>query len=221
MPSASLAVAHRPHPDRVRIAALSAAIAVNLAVLLAALRPMAPQFVESLRHPESMTLTWLTAPEVKPDPPPIDMAPAVKTPPTPHTRVAPRPAPPIAVPTDAGNVATPPVTATPAIEPTTTATPTADAAPVEATLAYRSSPLTFPSIAIRKHMHGTVLLRVLVDEDGKPVQVNVEQSSGEPVLDRSAREQVMANWRFQPATVQGRAVQAWARVPVSFELREL
>ncbi|MFC4763957.1 energy transducer TonB [Dyella koreensis] len=221
MPSASLAVAHRPHPDRVRIAALSAAIAVNLAVLLAALRPMAPQFVESLRHPESMQLTWLTAPEVKPDPPPVEMAPAVKTPPTPHTHVTPRSVPPVAVPTDDGSLAAPPVTATPSIEPPTTATPTADAAPIEATLAYRSSPLTFPSIAIRKHMHGTVLLRVLVNEDGKPVEVSVEQSSGEPVLDRSAREQVLANWRFQPATVQGRAVQAWARVPVSFELREL
>lgn len=219
MPSASLAVAHRPHPDRVRIAALSAAIAVNLAVLLAALRPIAPQFVESLRHPESMQFTWLTAPEVKPDPPPIEMAPAVKTPPVPHTHAAPLPAPPVAVPTDDGNMAAPPVTATPSIEPTTT--PTADAAPIEATLAYRSSPLTFPSIAIRRHMHGTVLLRVLVDEEGKPVQVSVETSSGEPVLDRSAREQVLANWRFQPATVQGRAVQAWARVPVSFELREL
>jgi protein TonB len=70
-------------------------------------------------------------------------------------------------------------------------------------------------------MHGTVLLRVLVDEAGRPVQVVVEQSSGFRLLDRSAREQVLAGWRFQPASVDGRAVRAWARVPVSFELRQL
>jgi len=118
-------------------------------------------------------------------------------------------------------MAAPPITTTPSIEPAVTAPPVADVAPVEATLAYRASPLTFPTAAIRKHMHGTVLLRVLVDEEGKPVQISVEQSSGYALLDSSAREQVLANWRFQPATVQGRAVRAWARVPVSFELREL
>jgi protein TonB len=51
--------------------------------------------------------------------------------------------------------------------------------------------------------------------------VTIEKSSGSDVLDKSAREQVLANWRFQPATAQGHAVPAWARVPVSFELREL
>lgn len=68
-------------------------------------------------------------------------------------------------------------------------------------------------------MQGTVLLRVLVDENGKPLQVEVENSSGYALLDHSAREQVLASWRFRPARVDGRAVRAWARVPVSFALQ--
>ncbi|WP_266170466.1 energy transducer TonB [Dyella subtropica] len=221
MPSASLAVVHRPHPDHVRIAALSAAIAVNLAVLLAALRPMTPQIIESLRHVNDVPIRWVTPPEVKPPPPPIEIAPLTKAPTVPRVHAPPQPAsPPVTVPTDQGSVEAPPVSTTPSIEPTTTATPVPNAAPIEATLAYRASPLTFPAIAIRQHMHGTVLLRVLIDEEGRPVQISIEKSSGYALLDRSAREQVMANWRFQPAVVQGRSVQAWAKVPVSFELRE-
>ena len=53
------------------------------------------------------------------------------------------------------------------------------------------------------------------------MQVVIEKSSGYELLDKSARDQVLANWRFQPATSQGRTVSAWARVPVSFDLRQL
>jgi protein TonB len=222
MSSASLAVAYRPHPDRVRIAALSVAIALNLAVLLIALRPMAPQFIQEIRHVEAVPITWLTPKPTVPDPPPIEMAPAPKPVVTPRPHIQAPPATPrVATTTDEGSTPVPPVVNTPTIEPTTQTPPVVNTAPVEATLAYRSSPLTFPSEAIRRHLHGTVLLRVLVDADGKPVQVDIAQSSGQTLLDRSAREQVLANWRFQPATVQGHAVQAWAKVPVSFELREL
>jgi len=49
----------------------------------------------------------------------------------------------------------------------------------------------------------------------------VERSSGYALLDRSARAQVLAGWRFQPASVGNHAVRAWARVPVSFDLRTL
>jgi protein TonB len=31
----------------------------------------------------------------------------------------------------------------------------------------------------------------------------------------------LAGWRFQPASLGGRAVRAWAKVPVSFDLRAL
>lgn len=223
MPSASLAVAYRPshaHLDKVRVAALSAAIALNLAALLAVMRPLAPQIAATFDKTKDLVLVWDTPKPIPPDPPPIDLQVKPKTPPITTPRAIPKaPTPPAVVPTDAGNIPAPP--ATPTIEPAVEAPPVADAAPIEATLAYRTAPLTFPSAAIRRKLHGTVILRVLVDAEGKPTQVVIDKSSGSELLDKSAREQVLANWRFQPATMQGHAVQAWARVPVSFELREL
>jgi periplasmic protein TonB len=127
---------------------------------------------------------------------------------------------PVLVPSSDGQIAMPAIT-----PPTLTAAGLTQgdpvtAAPVEASLAYRLAPLQFPVQALRERMHGTVLLRVLVDETGKPLDVMVERGSGYGLLDRSAREQVLAGWRFQPAMVNGKPVRAWARVPVSFDLRE-
>ncbi|TBR40500.1 MULTISPECIES: energy transducer TonB [Dyella] len=218
MSSAGLAVA-RPHPDAVRIAGLSVAIALNLGVLLITLRPMAPTIMDAVQRTKDLTVVWITPPPKVPDPPPIE-APITPKQVTvvPRIHAAPVTVPPAPTPmlTDEGTAPAGPITP-PAPEPT----PVAPSGPPEATLAYKASPLTFPPIAIRQRMHGTVVLRVLVDEEGKPIQVEMEQSSGYALLDRSAREQVLAKWRFQPATVEGRTTKAWARVPVSFDLREL
>jgi protein TonB len=145
----------------------------------------------------------------------------VHPPVVPVSHVQPRvTAPPVVVPRDEGTIAVPPV-APPNLAPThVTETPSVGTAPVEASLAYRSAPLRFPVQAMRERMQGSVLLRVLVDETGKPVDVVIEKSSGYALLDRSARAQVLASWLFQPALVNGQAVRAWARVPVTFDLRQ-
>ncbi|MEO9214242.1 MAG: energy transducer TonB, partial [Rhodanobacter sp.] len=222
MSSASLAVAHRAHPDRARIAALSAAIALNLAVILIATRPITPsQFtVASVLTPVSL-IRIIDPPAVTPPPPPIELKPLPRLPTLPQAHLRPTPlSPPAVVPSVTGNIPAPP-TSTPTLLPSTAAPGTAVvASAVEASLAYRVAPLRFPAQARQQRMHGTVLLQVLVDETGKPLQVTVEQGSGYALLDRSARDQVLAGWRFQPAMVNGQAVRAWARVPVSFELRD-
>jgi protein TonB len=92
---------------------------------------------------------------------------------------------------------------------------------VETSLAYRTAPLAYPRDGITRHLEGTVLLRVLVDETGKPIEVDIEKSSGQLLLDRSAHDQVLKKWLFQPAVVQGQHVKAWARVPVTFNLNQL
>lgn len=90
---------------------------------------------------------------------------------------------------------------------------------VGAHLEYEIAPApSYPIDAIRHSLTGTVLLRVLVDVDGKPVDVRIERSSGHRVLDTAARKQVMAKWRFRPAMQDGRAVQAIGLVPVEFHL---
>jgi TonB family C-terminal domain len=216
MSSASLAVAARPHPEAARVVALSAAIALNLAALLILTRPLAPQVLALVHKLATVPQVVLIEPPPKvPLPPAIDLKP-LPHPPAAPVHVQPRPSavPPVATPSVEG---TQPM---PTVAPPS-ATPAGTATPVEATLAYRSAPLQFPAQALRLRMQGTVLLRVLVDENGAPVQVEVEHGSGYAVLDRSAREQVLAHWRFQPAMVNGHAVRTWARVPVSFVLHDL
>ncbi len=221
MSSASLALAHRAHPDRARIAAISAAIALNLAMLVIASRPLTPamlSLVDPLAAVQHVRL--IDPPAPVPPPPPIEMKPLPHPPTLPQAHLQPAPlSPPVLVPSVDGHIAMPPVSA-PALLPSNAMPGTvAVAAPVEASLAYRTAPLHFPALALRQRMHGSVLLRVLVDETGTPLQVTVEQGSGYALLDRSARDQVLAGWRFQPAMVNGQAVRAWARVPVNFDLR--
>ena len=222
MSSASLAVASRTHPDRVRIVAISAALALNLAAIVLASRPLAPAPFATLRQLAPVALIrFIDPPAVAPPPPPIALKPLPHAPTAPPLRpqALPLSAPalPIAAPSSMGTPATLPRARTTTDVPAGPDLP----APVEASLAYRSAPLQFPLQALRQRMHGLVLLRVLVDEAGRPVEVQVERSSGYPLLDRSAREQVLAGWRFQPAVLNRQHVRAWARVPVSFSLRPL
>jgi protein TonB len=223
MSSASLAFARRQHPDSARIAALSVAIALNLAVIVIASRPITPDQL-SVAHPLApVELIRFIAPPAKLPPPPVIELKQLPHPPVPmltHPRALPIASPPVAIPSTEGHIAAPLATTPTLAPPGTIQGPATTATPVEASLAYRSAPLQFPVQALRQHMHGTVLLRVLVDEAGKPVDVVVEHGSGYALLDRSAREQVLAGWRFQPAMVNGQAVRAWARVPVSFALNQ-
>jgi periplasmic protein TonB len=222
MPSASLAVVRRPHPDMVRVAALSAAITLNLAALLFAMRPLAPQIAHAIDTARTETIRIIEPPPKVPPPPDIVVKPLPKpmpvTPPM-HIPVVQKEMPPPAVTTPPTTEVSPnskPIDTTP-----TTITTTPPIAPGVTSLAYRSSPLRFPAQAMRAHMEGTVVLLVLVDENGKPEQVKIEQSSGYGLLDKSAREQVMSGWLFQPAVIGGQAVKAWARVPVSFAMQQL
>lgn len=219
--------AHAPtaHPDAIRIVALSAAIALNAAVLVAALRPLAPQLRQLVAPEPRMTLTFEEP--VRPAAPPPIQLPTRPQPaaPTPRT---PAPTPPVvhAAPTPVSLPA--PV---PAVAPTDTVAPAmpqtaavraAPSAPVDASLAYlEAPPPPYPMVARRAGMEGRVLLRVLVDESGHPLQVDIARSSGHHLLDRAARDQVLRHWRFQPAQVDGHAVRAWAQVPVTFSLQRM
>src|SRR6185503_12127041 len=163
MSSASLAVAARPHPEAARVVALSAAIALNLAALLILTRPLAPQVLALVHKLASVPqVVFIESPPKVPQPPPIELKP-LPHPPAAPVLVQPRPsvAPPVLTTSVEGTQAMPTV-APPSAAPADTA------APVEATLAYRSAPLRFPAQALRQPLQGTVLLRVLVDESGAP-----------------------------------------------------
>lgn len=218
MSSVSLPLARHAHPEPARIAALSAAITLNLAVLLIAVRPL-PVSLPTTPSPVPTARVRLIPPPTLPVPPP-----PVELKPLPHAPTAspvlPHPSPASAPPTPIaeGTLATPTVDIAPS-PAMNDVVPAVASAPIEASLAYQAHPLTYPTSALRQQLQGTVVLRVLVDETGKPLEVRVLRGSGYSVLDRSAREQVLAGWRFQPAIVNGHAVRAWASVPVTFALR--
>lgn len=68
-----------------------------------------------------------------------------------------------------------------------------------------------------RNLAGRVELRILVGTDGRPVEIVIEKSSGEPRLDQEAKRQAK-DWVFTPAIRNGEKVLAWAVVPIVFQL---
>jgi len=202
--------------DFTRICAESGAIAIHVAALMLLLAPMS---VPQAPPVEEQLSDYIV---VKPkDPPPVP-PPVIVPVRTPQPTSAPTivqparvdPAPIDVI--DPGPVDLPPATQA-IVEPgptTSIVTPLAGAQ-----LEYEfAPPPRYSSDMMRAGLQGTVLLRVLVDVDGKPLEVSVEHSSGHRELDQAARRQVLGKWRFKPALQDGRAVQAIGMVPVDFRL---
>jgi protein TonB len=76
--------------------------------------------------------------------------------------------------------------------------------------AARNRPPVYPQEAARRGQQGTVLLAIHVGPSGLPFGVDVERSSGYPLLDKSAEEAVM-KWTFVPAVKDG--------LPVPYDFR--
>ncbi|MBS1170792.1 MAG: hypothetical protein H6R01_1710 [Burkholderiaceae bacterium] len=75
----------------------------------------------------------------------------------------------------------------------------------------------YPLLARQNDEQGTVVLRVLVTEDGRAGKVQLAQSSGYPLLDQSAQSAVQF-WRFRPATRNSQPVAEWYRLAIPFKL---
>jgi protein TonB len=89
---------------------------------------------------------------------------------------------------------------------------------VESVEYVRAAPPVYPKESQRRREHGTVLLRVLVDSQGRPAQIQIERSSGFERLDAAAREAV-AKFLFRPYEVDGVAQPAQVLIPIGFDRR--
>ncbi len=211
-----------------RIAGISVAILVHVAAFLLLLIPATlPPLVQHLKVPQAeLEIIQKKKPPIET---PIDTAKPVPPPTTARTPVKLRV--PVATPTPTPILVDAPSELPATVEASTPSESgpvadnpsinTAPAGPISAShLAYVRAPApAYPRAAIMDRAEGTVMLRVLVDVDGSPLEVTIETSSGNRELDRAARAQVLKNWKFQPAMQDGHAVQAFGRVPVSFSLR--
>jgi protein TonB len=78
---------------------------------------------------------------------------------------------------------------------------------------------TYPPASRRAGEEGTVRLRVLVDENGRPQDIQIAQTSGSSRLDDAAR-QAVKRWRFKAATEAGRPISEWTQVAITFRLTD-
>lgn len=208
------------HPSPARIFGVAGAIALNVALLMLLLAPVGGRIPAlSYDGPEVVTIYRKVQPK---KPPVVEVS---RPRPTPTTTVQPRVAipavelPPVTfdTPSQLDVVVDVPVQADIATASTDVAVDTAPVAGVK--LEYAAAPPpAYPRDELVANIQGTVLLQVLVDVDGKPLDVSVYKSSGNRHLDRAAQQQVLRHWSFRPATRDGRAIQAIGIVPIDFKL---
>ncbi|TWT23452.1 energy transducer TonB [Luteimonas marina] len=75
----------------------------------------------------------------------------------------------------------------------------------------------YPAAAQRSGVEGTAIVRVDLDANGSPVDVELAQSSRSRDLDRAALSAVRG-WTFEPAIRDGKPVASSVQVPVDFRL---
>ncbi len=73
------------------------------------------------------------------------------------------------------------------------------------------------SLAVQSHISGTVLLRVLVDENGEPAKVEILRDTVPKVGLGAASKSALERWRWKPATKDGHKVKTWIVVQVPFK----
>lgn len=78
-------------------------------------------------------------------------------------------------------------------------------------------PAPHPAALRERGIEGAVVLRVKVDMQGRPADVQLLAGSGWRLFDEAALQQVRA-CRFIPATQGGQAIDSWVEFPVRFAL---
>jgi periplasmic protein TonB len=179
-----------------------------------------PLFVELIAPPAPEQ----PRPPEPPAPPPPQPLPKTPPPPAPLIAAAPLPATtaPAFVAPEPPREPAPPEAVAMAAEPAPTAPPPPPPArelPASA-IQYLEPPApAYPRASRRLGESGLVIVRVFVDADGMPRQLQVAQSSGFVRLDEAALEGVRRA-RFKPPTENGRPTAGWARIPIPFELEK-
>ncbi len=79
--------------------------------------------------------------------------------------------------------------------------------------------LAYPAASRELGESGVVVLRLLIDEQGRPQSIDVARSSGFPRLDQEAL-QAMRAARFQPRVVEGVARSVSTTAALRFNLED-
>ena len=190
-----------------RLPVLPQALATLTVQLVRAEAPTLPAPAPLLAPPrpslpvQALPLPAVVLAEVSPTPRPAE----------PTLTVAPAPAPPVPTPVQPAVPAVVP-------PPPRPAAPASDRQVSISQVEYLAPPvLAYPLAARRLREQGQVLVRVRVDEQGRPEQAVLQQSSGSPRLDEAALAAVAAT-RFKPYREGGAARPFWVVMPLVFSL---
>ena len=219
-----------PTPGLSRNAVIILSVVLFHAVALWALQTGLLRRAAEIVIPAQVLAEFITppAPEAKEPPPPVPPPPK----PVPRQPVvrqqAPRPVAkpdPIAAPNAPMGVAeavpapvteAPPTPAAPPAPPSPPAPPRIELPSSNAGYLNNPKP-TYPAISRRLGEQGKVVLRVFIDAEGSPQQIEIRQSSGYERLDQQALDAVR-RWRFVPGKRNGVPEAMWNIVPINFVL---
>jgi protein TonB len=81
----------------------------------------------------------------------------------------------------------------------------------------KRSPIIYPELARKQGVSGFVRMNVLINETGSVEDVKVVESEPEEIFDLKANSTVR-QWRFEPATYNGKKVAVWATQKIVFRL---
>jgi len=78
--------------------------------------------------------------------------------------------------------------------------------------------IKYPEIARKAGIQGQVVIHVLVNEEGVPIETKVLKSLGNSGCDEAAIDAIMKT-RFTPASQRNRPVKFWMSIPITFQLK--
>jgi protein TonB len=81
-----------------------------------------------------------------------------------------------------------------------------------------NAPPAYPGLARKRGQAGTVIIQVLVNEEGRVDDLKIEISSNFRLLD-SAAVSAVRKWSFEPGRRDNERIPMWIRVPVTFKLK--
>jgi len=95
--------------------------------------------------------------------------------------------------------------------------PIVQSASVTSALIVEQTRPVYPPLALQAHVQGNVLLRAIIDKEGRVARLGV--ISGPPLLIESALEAVK-HWRYKPVLVNGNPVEVETTIIVTFAINE-
>jgi len=198
-------------PSR-RLTGIVVVALLHVAIIYALLNGLGQQVVDALRPSVETKLIE----EVKPPPPDVPLVPPPLTaPPPPYI-----PPPDIQVRQPAPqNAITAVVREKPAAPPPTVAPPAPEPVRTKPSVEVGKSCRIpeYPAASKMLSESGTVVLRFLVDVDGRVLESQVESSSGYPRLDEAARS-ALSLCHFRAGTADGKPERSWAKLRYVWKL---